>query len=287
MNIKKNFLNILLIFLPYYGYGQDVTGILSLISEKDQETIRSLFYTLVISDHFAYTLFGNKPVSLSGDFTITPINNTLIGCSSGGCFWNKWRVWNQYRNLFEINNYILIDEPSEIYKDIHFVVLINKKLFIKTVKENSSLFKKILHSPINPEKMLEDIESNRLSFQQSIKNHELLWGILLGYGKHNAKLYSDRHELLKLKKGGLNSPLSFNEIEKKIDDLNQKLQPFGDHHYSPLILHSVHCVADPSHSETIQLKQIYHKWRGKISAIYAKGDFLTITLSQLTAEKGP
>ncbi len=43
-------------------------------------------------------------------------------------------------------------------------------------------------------------------------------------------------------------------------------------------------MVDPKHSETKALEKKYKKLRGKISAIYARGDFLEITLSKLTSE---
>jgi hypothetical protein len=62
------------------------------------------------------------------------------------------------------------------------------------------------------------------------------------------------------------------------------LCPFGDYKYSPLMIQSVHFVADHTHPETIALQQKYREQRGKISAIYAKGNFLEITLTQLTSD---
>ena len=50
----------------------------------------------------------------------------------------------------------------------------------------------------------------------------------------------------------------------------------------PHLVQSIHLMADPKHPETLFLKQKYEKLRGKISSIYAQGDFLEITLNQIS-----
>jgi hypothetical protein len=277
---------IFLFFVTHLGYGQDIQDILSTIPEDDKKIIRSLFHNL-ISEHFAYTLFADKPVSLSGGFTITPMNNILCGLRCGGRFWNEWLIWNKYKHKFKLTNYILIDEPSEVIKNNSLVILINKNAFIKAVWKHKELFDKILGRHTQAEKLLEDIESKRISFQRAIKNSQLLWGILLGYGEHNAKLYAERDGYLDLKdlKKRTIVPLSIeelNEVDEKIKSLSQLLQPFGEDRFLPLISDAVFFVADPEHPETKALEKKYRKLRGKISAIYSKGDFLEITLSKLT-----
>jgi hypothetical protein len=275
----------LFIMLFAVGYGQDIHKILSNIPENDRELIYSLFHYLV-RDQFAYTLFADKPISLSGNFTITPMNNILCGFRCGGCFWHEWEIWNKYKDNFKITNYILFDENYEDSKDNRFVVLINKKAFINIIKEHNDVFDEILGKHIQAENLLRDIELKRISFQGAIKNNELLWGILLGYGEHNAKLYAERDKFLNLKDLEKRTvvPLSveeLNKVDEKIKSLNQQLQPFGEHHYLPLISDDVYFVADPEHPETKALEKKYQKFRGRISVIYSKGDFLEITLSKL------
>ena len=129
-------------------------------------------------------------------------------------------------------------------------------------------------------------------FSPVIKDNQMLWGILLGYGVHNAKLYYKRDKLEQfinseiLPKIPEKKPIptkNFSSIEEEYEYLNSKLQLFGEHIYSPLLVRTLHFVADLEHSETKTLKKKYRDLRGKISAIYAKGDFLEITLSKLTS----
>lgn len=135
------------------------------------------------------------------------------------------------------------------------------------------MFERVLDQKINAKKFLNDIEIGKISFVDSIQNNEMLWGILLGYGRHNASLYNRRER--QYFKAMILSDVALRK--SKI-----KLKPCGDYNYSPLIMGSVHFASDPEHPETRSLEKKYKVLRGKISSIYAKGDFLEITLSQLT-----
>lgn len=133
-------------------------------------------------------------------------------------------------------------------------------------------------------------------FSSIIQDNQMLWGILLGYGVHNSKLYYERtkldefiyfEELPKIPKMKPLPSSPFSSIEEECEYFYSLLKPFGEYNYSPLIIRPVHFMADHNHPETEKLKNKYNKLRSKISAIYAQGDFLEITLSQLTSsEKG-
>lgn len=246
---------------------------LNSIPQEDQEALRQLFRYLN-DDHFAYTLFGDKPVSLSGDFTITPWENVLERMRCGGRFWQKWEVWEKYKHLFPIKNYLLVKEDSH-FQDSQNIILINKQEFIKIVNQHLALFERVLDRKINPEQMLKDIELGKISFIDNIDNNQMLWGILLGYGKHNAAQYNKKNREYFNARALSDAPLKYSTI---------KLDPFGEYDYSLLMMGSIHFAADLNHPETIALEKKYKELRAKISAIYAQGNFLEITLAQLTSE---
>lgn len=265
--MNQYFLNLIFIFFTLYSLhiSASVKEILDRIPQEEVEVLKHLF-TFLDGDHFAYTLFGDKPLSLSGDFTLTPWNNTLAGFSSGGVFWKRWEVWEKYKRFFPMKNYLLIKEPSK-HVNSDNIILINKKEFIKIINKNLSLFQDILKKTIDPHELLSKLEKREITFRESIQDNELLWGILLGYGKHNAELYCRRLYCKKI-----------------LSDKKKKSCYFGDYSYSPLIEKAVHFIADPDHSETIILDKKYSEMRRRISSIYAKGDFLEITLSKLTED---
>ncbi len=151
--------------------------------------------------------------------------------------------------------------------------------FIKCVNEHLGLFQRVLNKKIDPRIFLEEIENDH-SLLKSIDHNEMLLGIVLGYGKNNASLFVKRSK---------NSFEFYQDDEFYVGDaelqpIHKKLGFFGDYSYSPLIVSSVHFVADLEHPETKALEKKYRELRGKISAIYAQGDFLEITLSKLTED---
>lgn len=238
---------------------------------EDRKKLEELFYRLINEEHFGYTLFGDKPISLGSYFKVTPWENLIELGQCDGVFWKKWQIWEKYHHLFPMKQYLLLEEESKNKNyEITNITIINKDNFIKTIKKHKAIFEKILKRKVDPEEMLNNIELGKISFVNSISNNDLLWGILLGYGKHNALLYNKRK----------NEHLRCSSIRHS----NSKLEAFGDYNYSPLILGSVHFVADLHHREAQILQKKYQELRGKISAIYAKGDFLEITLSQLVSE---
>lgn len=256
--------------------GTNCKKILEEIPPEDRSTLSS-FFTSLIDDQFAYTLFGDKPVSLAARFMLTPWENTIEGIQCSGAFWKKWKVWEQYKHLFHLKNFLIIKEPSKSknFKILN-ILIINKIEFVNIIKRYLALFESVLERKIIPEEMLKDIESNKLSFIDSINDNQMLWGILLGYGKHNAILYNQRER-------NYLDCLSLSDQAMKHSLI--KLETFGDYFYSPLVIGSVHFSADPEHPETKILEKKYRQLRGKISAIYAQGDFLEITLFQLTSDK--
>lgn len=267
----------LLIILIFFFQGIEATSVSAILKEipkEDRESINHLFSFFIKEDHFAYTLFGDKPISLSAHFIITPWENIVERVNDQDeIFWKNWNVWKKYQHLFSLKDFILINEPSKNNKNISNVILINKKEFIRVISQNQRLFEAVLGYSVLPHRMLKKIEFNKMTFVDSINDNQGLWGILLGYGKHNSMLYNQRHRNY------------FNCLalsESSLRNSSIKLKGSGDNNYSPLIIGSVYFVGDITHPETKALQKKYRELRGKISAIYSKGDFLEITLSKLT-----
>lgn len=266
---------------------QNIREILSTIPEEDKEALYKLFYNLFNRNNFSYTLFGDKPMSLAAYFTSLfdddgmPLNKEIK-------FWNQWKIWKKYEKLFSFTHYFLIEGPDE--KKAQEIYFINKKYFIDKINQNLHLFQECLGENITGASFLKKIEDNPRIFSL-FNHHPLLLGILLDYGVHNAKLFNERNRLSPFvyRKTLPEIPLDipnpsegFSSLQEEFSSYFSVLTLFGDSKYSPLILHSVHFVADHNHPETIELQKKYRKMRGEISAIYSKGDFLEITLSKLT-----
>jgi hypothetical protein len=265
---------------------ENIDCMIDAMQEDERLSLEKLFQRMFNHDHFSYTLFYDKPISLSGDFTITPFQiDQSIPC--GGCFWKNWEIWKKYQKDFPMIRYLLIE--GSLDKNRKAIYFINKKAFIKTVNKHLDLFRKELGENITAIILLNKIEENH-KFLSFLHNNQMLLGILLGYGEHNAELFSKRHHIRlfvnidKFPKVPFKVPSPSKNFDSLLDEFNayfSVLRPFGDYGYSPLIIKSVHFVADPNHPTTLFLQKKYKEERGKISAIYAKGNFLKITLSQL------
>ena len=79
-------------------------------------------------EHGYFTLFGDKPVTLAGDYTVTPYSNILYAHeNSGGIFWKNWEIWQKYQANFLLNDYLFIEEPSPKIQSLTNLIFINKK----------------------------------------------------------------------------------------------------------------------------------------------------------------
>jgi hypothetical protein len=272
-------------------FSQDISNILSSIPMEERIALKRLFYRMMRSDNLSYSLFGDKPVSLSGDFTVIPPGNLLMGDNKGNLFWKYWKTWEKHEKKFLIKNFLFIKEPSITVSGVLNIIFINKKEFLKIVEQNLDVFKEKLGSNLTPDILLKKIEDNR-KFASIINNDEVLWGILLGYGVHNARLYDKKYQLERfvhsdeIPKIPIKKPFpseKFSSIEEELDFLESTTKPCGEYGYSPIIQNPVHFMVDPEHPETKSLEKKYQKLRGAISVIYSQGDFLEITLTKLTS----
>lgn len=262
------------------------------IPQDDRDKLEYFFWNLVACNHFGYTLFGDKPISLAGYFCKTPLGNILLGQLPADEFPQLLSIWQKYAVNFPSKRFILIDEPQS-NPDLREFVIINKAAFIKTVDENIMLFKKILGKNISARKLLNQLEQPNANLHTILHSHEGLLGILLGYGVHNAFLYHRRDKILqnlRMEKIPLDLQISlaslpnYAKLEKKLEFLWAHLKFCGDHHYLPLIIGSVHFVGDHSNQETLDLMEKYQKLRGHLSSQYADRCFLLHTLQQLISK---
>jgi len=171
-----------LITLLFFFHGieaKSISTILKNIPKEDRESLDNLFSFLIKEDQFGYTLFGDKPISLSSHFVITPWENIVEHVNDeDGIFWKHWSILERYQKLLLMKDYLLIKEKSR-NKNITSIILINKNEFIKIVNKNQKLFEAILGHKISPKEILNRIESGKETFIDSIDDHQALWGILL------------------------------------------------------------------------------------------------------------
>lgn len=276
----------------------DVNNFLKNLPEKDRKSLNEFFFSVMYTDHGSYTLFGDKPVAFSG-YWVSPRMSLRGSELSEIFFFRNWQIWKKYENRLKILKYIFIEEPCLLNRknkvDIFFI---NKKAFIKMVDEHIEFFKKFLGPDITGRSLLEEVERKK-NLTSVIKKNQMLLGILLGYGVHNSYLFYRRDKILPFVEYRHRGPRQkimpslpikapahsekFPSLEEECKYLWSHLHFFGEKNFSLLFMQSLHFVAELDHPETKALKKKYNDLRGKISAIYAPGDFLEITLTELTS----
>jgi hypothetical protein len=270
---------------------KDISETIEKIPHEDREKLERFFWDLIVCNHFGYTLYGDKPISLNGYFCKTPLGNILCGQLPVDEFPQLLSVWKKYASNFPSSKFLLIDEPQS-NPDMREFVIINKTAFIKTINKNIVYFKKVLGDNVSGRKLLNQLKQPDANLHTVLHNHEGLLGILLGYGTRNAFLYHQRDKILhnvRMEKVPLNlyasdkSTLNADK-KKKLKYLWAHLKSCGEHDYSPLTIGSVHFVGDLSNHETIALMKKYQKTRGHLSSLYADGCFLHRTLMQLISK---
>lgn len=255
------YLNLIFLYFLLFAFeGQANTSeLLSTIPEQDRKDLAYLFYDLVENNHFGYVLFDDKPAALAGYFTLTPWENIIECDDKDGVFQNKWKVWEKWRDRLKIEKYLLIKEPAP-FSDCEFIILINKKLFIKLLENHKSIFENILNVKLNPQEFFREIVLGKKTFLESIQNNQTIWGLILGYGLHNSVFFNLRGKVLKY----------------------SCLTPLINKTHKLSRISSIQCMVDNQHMETHTLKEKYARSKARLSQIYAKGDFLTPTLIKLT-----
>lgn len=259
---------------------------------QEKKQIESFLKVLVYQNHFGYTLFGDKPVSIAGYFSQEPFENLIWGRWDRSNLRNLWGIWEKYQKTLTIKEYVLINEMDVDVEGIQVISLINKKAFLAKVREHIDLFQSILGNHITPELLLEKVSLPHASLFRLLKCNEGLYGILLGFGKNNAFAFKRRLELAKMVdplyrdfpiRFSLIFPKSSNEFSsfsEEYENLQTQLVPFPRKNELSHIIFPYMLVLE-NDNETTQLEKKYREDRKKIVQVYSKGDFLKITLKQL------
>ncbi len=257
-----------------------------LISKNDRDVLEAFFRRIVSKVDFGYTIFGNKPVSVTGFFDPLPAENILINKGRNAITREGWTVWKRFRFLFPMKHYLFLEETSDFVPTLREIILVNKLEFIKTVNANLDLFKKILGRGVSAEKLLIELERGHISLYKLLGSHDGLYGILLGYGRENALLYQRRMELnihnpwpqFSLSK--ITPSEKYQSLKEEIDVLRD-LDVVEEHH----VLRPIELPAFLGVRESAESKELIKQYRAteaQILQYYYSKDFLKHTLTRLS-----
>jgi hypothetical protein len=265
------------------------------ISPSDKENLYLLFeYLFKSHESFAYTLFGDKPMSFSLIIKPDPSMESILDFirideyalfllkenNLPSVFYEQaWNKWESIASL-KMKRFLFLKRNIENFPAIF---LINKEAFHKTINTHIKLFKNLLGKDINSEKILSQIEQENADIDEILHHHDSLLGILLGFGKHNSLLFEKREILeKKLKRLAFIQSEKTKIIKKELDKLWDILKLRNDYYISDLAMgNSIAFVADRNHLESKFLEKKYCKQATKISQIYSKNNWFEQTLLQL------
>lgn len=255
---------------------------INLISQEDQAHLDLFFKTLLFDEGGIYTLMGDKPVSIgyflkTFPFSITHLNNcdwSIFSLRPMGTFWNSWK---KNRHLFKSKNYMLFEEENYKLDYVSFIILLNKRAFIKKVDEHLETFKNILGNDISGKSLLKQVIEGTPLITECLRKSELLLGILLGYGGHNASLFDIRNTVLL--SGNKLFPLDYPEDAFSPPFSNMGSLEKGGHFPKKFALPVF--SSERKHPETIKLREKYNKQRAEIIKELSQKSHMEIVFKQL------
>ncbi len=250
-----------------------------LIPKRDRERLEYFFRRLIFWDGSGYVLMGSKPCSIALFQRPTAFSSHFLDSFtfSNIRFWLGWKTWEKYEHLFPHPCFSLLREDRANGQSL--LIFINKAEFLQTVASHREDFESILKNPIE----WNQLESKAL-FDEQLQNNDFLIGIILGYGRNNAWLYSQRN-LFSEKTKPLVSFTDLQENERVSNYIASKGfwgfasgALFEDISKMPL----PGFVVDANDPETKQLKVKYSKSREEIIQYYEGENFLDATLELFT-----
>lgn len=158
------------------------------IDPNDQKKIQLFFDHLIRSGNFAYTLFGEKPCSITVYSSKLDFSYDSIILEQG------WMCWLSHNHLFPSLHFALKKINNVENRGVNEIILINKKKTLNVIKSNIKEFHKRLDTQISAEEILNLMLVDN-AFLQNIFEKSDLVGILLGYGTINAMNFENRVKL--------------------------------------------------------------------------------------------
>ena len=307
MNLKNSLLFLILFSLllagRFFFLEPPVEKIIASMNVEDQKDLGFFFQYLVHDAHFGYVIFGDKPISIAGYFIREPAEHVLSGYIPHIVIDRLWKVWKKHEHKFKFKKYLLLNEQGSLKSNNHRIItIINKKAFLETVRENLVDFQKVLGKNMTPERLLKSLSNPNANLFEALHRNEILYGILLGYGKENAIFYEQRFILMRLADPAYvffpvtESPYEsysiklpkispqFGSLKKEYEHVQQQCE-FFDLDFKLSRFQSPHFIAIKNSSKTLTLKQKYRKLHRELIKRCAQGDFLTITLEQLCSQE--
>jgi hypothetical protein len=267
--------------------GQDLVLIMPW---KDKKSLDCLFREMIALDCGGYTLFGYKPMYMSGyiiPFSTTSWEIFLTSLSPRNLriYWG-WKTWQKYQHLFAKSEFLLWAEENPFWirwwpapSPAVSILLIHKQKLQEIVNTYIIDFQTVLsRNTVTGEQLLLEAK-NKPFLKEVLQGHDGLIGTLFGYGRDNSWLFEERNQKKEV-------PLTRVWDEKIYDFFRNR--PTSIWTWLGLcsedlseVLGYPTFLANPNSLETKELKNKFLSARERILDYYKDKDFLETTLSLL------
>lgn len=269
---------------------KSIPEILSIIPLKDKQKLDYFFRKFFVTDFLGYVLFGEKPCAFTG------FNDKLINFNKNSRsiswpfiipsnlrFRTSYKTWIKYKDYFSFSNFLIKEEVNPWTGVGTLIVIINKHLFLKTVKANIDDFERVLKRKVSLEELWKQVLEKPL-FSEVLKSHDGLIGTVLGYGRNNSfefhkKSFLNQPSILKNPWENCSTYEQNNKDIQKISFFNQFSGNFSQD-LRLTFLPGFMAIIDSS--ETNQILKKYLICREKMLNFYKDKNFLETTLKLLT-----
>lgn len=265
------------------------------ISVADQKALSLFFEAIIRLDVCGYTIFGDKPVSVTGYWTSSDATTDMY--SKELLFKTGQIVWEKHKHLFPTPNFAITFVTIQDWRGVQ---VINKKAFKQIVSQYLDEFRRIIGQEITADLLLEKVTNSNVDISEVLQNDDCLLGIVLGYGYKNACAYKQKNEIAaSLKKhfgiadekfvyDGIfpnNSEDLPEDITKLLDEYNALDKKFTYSSDIPNMLElfpDVGFRADLEDPDTIALLKRYDQAKQKIKNAFLSDNFLKEVLCAMS-----
>ncbi len=289
-----------------------VSSILQTIPEKDYQQLDAFFQVLV-RNHFAYTLFGRKPMSVC-DYISGPILFTLYRPKEFLILEKGWETWQRYCACFPSSEFVvkkMITEDDFARR----IFLIHKNHALQAIENHLATFQSILGCSIDPKQFVERLCDPNEDISETLQGHANLFGILFGYGEVNAMNFERMTDICEYLNEKMTPPFSscreiktlspdslifLNALDRKMNLPSKSCRPSPQYFSLAEELNDLRSqrtafelnswvlseVAPPSFvctkqdPETETLRKNYRATMKKLRRVYREKSFLEVTLTQ-------
>lgn len=211
---------------------ENIQNFLTLMPIEDRHDLESLFRYLMADGHFAYTLFGDKPMALT-DFFVDLEYGFLFNQATLNSFatvYKGWLVWQKYKAFFPSNSFVFIDHVSPDLKLIGFILYHKQKvqaIYDKYRPLMNNVFGDVDRIPTficSP-----TLVDSKLGDDDHLYHYAL--GLLLGFDEINVERFREKFALTNALKSG---PFAFEQLNAKCTNnilfsLQDKKSVFSEH----------------------------------------------------------